>query len=348
MPKSPTFDIITLGSITLDTFVKPTETHITHCRETNVDKFWYEVGEKVRIKTVAKHVGGGSANSSVGFARMGLKVAAYGTIGFDTHGEFVLHQLEKNNVDTAKIKIQKNYPTSYSVIFMFEDGRRTVFNEKVHPLKFSPIVSTRAIYAGHVAEEEAGIFDDIIDWKTKHPDGLFAWNPGKTQFSKGIKEFANVLQKTDLLILNVEEAELFVGVQVPRMPRTQFPGKTLHPKIGCSASISDCTELAYEILSFGVKHLVITDGQHGAQYFSQDKSVFVPMLSCEEPVSTLGAGDSFAVGAVTALLENGPDVAENMLMYGSLNASSVVMNFGAQNGLLTRKELGKRYGKFGR
>lgn len=335
------FDIITLGSITLDTFVKPNETRITHCSETSVDKFWYEVGEKVRIQTIAKHVGGGSANTSVGFAQMGLKVSAYGTIGSDPHGEFVIHQLEKKNVDVAKIKVQKKYPTSYSIIFMFENGRRTVFNEKVHPLKFGRFNGTRAIYAGHVTEEEAEAFDRVIDWKQKYPEKIFAWNPGKTQFKKGMKYFEKLLSYTDLLIVNVEEAELFVGEQAPRIPRQKFVGQTLFPARGCSTLIADCRALAATILATGVKHLIITDGKHGAQYFSKRESVFVPMLTCKKPVSTLGAGDSFAVGAVTALLENGDDMAKNMLIYGSVNAGSVVMNFGAQNGLLTRKGLRK-------
>jgi 2-dehydro-3-deoxygluconokinase len=328
-------EVLTLGSITLDTFIKPEEFHFNQTEAG--DTFSFQIGEKIKIKTVAKHVGGGSANSSVGFAKIGLTTAAYGTIGGDTHGEVILHQLQKFGVDTTAIKKESEHPSSYSIIFVFPDGRRTVFNEKTAQKPFLPIKETNVIYCGHISDTEEIVFDDITTWKQNNPSKIFAWNPGKTQYKKGIHHYAALAKQTDLVVLNTEEAELFTGITAKKISRQDFSGTVLHPEKTTYPEISDSADQARIFMNLGIKRVIITDGKRGSQYFDATQSLYAPQLDETQAISTLGAGDSFSVGAVSALYKG--ESAADMLRWGSVNASSVVQHFGAQNGLLSEKNI---------
>ena len=83
--------------------------------------------------------------------------------------------------------------------------------------------------------------------------------------------------------------------------------------------------------------IVITDGGHGAYAYDGDKFYFCEPFP-STVVSTLGAGDSFASTFCASLLENEHDIGTS-LMYASVNASSVVSEFGATEGLLTFSEI---------
>ena len=94
-----------------------------------------------------------------------------------------------------------------------------------------------------------------------------------------------------------------------------------------------------EFFKYGVKKVVITDGRNGAQASDGKRLYFCPVIS-HKRIDTLGAGDSFASGFTSAVMR-GKNL-KTALIYGTLNASSVVSHFGAQKGLLTHKELEDR------
>jgi len=330
-----TFDILTCGSITLDTFVEPSEMDIVK-KEGEEDTMAFEIGQKIRMRTVARHVGGGAANTAVGFSKMGFKTVCLGTIGKDDHGDFIQHQLKSAKVETKFLNIQKDAPSSASIIFMTPDGRRTVFNERTTHGKFDHfphgVPHTRALYLGHLDEIETGIFDHLQTWKEKNPKSIIAWNPGKTQFSLGLKHFKNILHLIDLLILNVEEAELFAKKQAKEMPTSALKTKPLFPTH--RKTIADVRTHAQMFLEAGVKNVFITDGIGGAQYFGVDGThLYLPAYENVPSISTLGAGDSFSVGVLSAFLHEKDPATQ--LIWGSANASSVIQQFGAQEGQLT-------------
>lgn len=336
------FDILTFGSITLDTFIEPAEVEIIR-EPGGSEKMAFGIGQKIKMRTIAQHVGGGSANTSVGFAKLGLRTASLGTIGDDDHGEFIKHRLQKMGVETKFIQIQKNTPSSTSIVFITKDGRRTIFHERTthahiedFPKKMPP---ARAIYVGHLYETGAKILPRVPEWKKSSPgktSKIFAWNPGKTQFRSGFSTFKKIFPSVDMLILNIEEAELFTKSKAKKIAPSRSGAEILWK---CDVKkIFDARTIAKKFLHAGVKRVVITDGQRGAQFFDANGiHLFTPPLDKTPPVSTLGAGDSFSVGVVSALLR-GED-SKNQMFWGSLNSNSVIRQFGAQEGLLTLREM---------
>ena len=93
-------------------------------------------------------------------------------------------------------------------------------------------------------------------------------------------------------------------------------------------------------LEAGVKNVFITDGIKGAQYFGiGNPHIYAPAYDEVPAISTLGAGDSFSVGVVSAFLKGKNP--STQLLWGSANAGSVVQKFGAQEGQLTLPEVEK-------
>ncbi|MBT3349018.1 hypothetical protein HN954_03270 [bacterium] len=334
------FDICTIGSVTLDTFLAPAEMDFWQPRGKS-KKMAFDVGAKILTKTLARHIGGSSANSAIGFGKLEMKTAVLGTIGDDDHGAFILHQLEKLNVETKFLKIQKNQPSESSLVFVTPEGQRTIFHETNERKSHHSFPKTHAIYIGHLTENEEKIWEKIIErklnrWK-KNPL-IVAWNPGKTQFESGFGKYQNFFPHVDILILNVEEAELFSGKKSKQISREKSTGTSLNFQKNLPKKIADLNSIAEKFLNAGVKTVVITDGPRGAQLFQEEKNshkilhLIAPVICDDAPVSTLGAGDSFSVGVLAARLKNLSPVSQ--LLWGSLNSNAVIREFGAQNGQL--------------
>jgi ribokinase len=104
----------------------------------------------------------------------------------------------------------------------------------------------------------------------------------------------------------------------------------------------DVSGIMRKFLKYGVKKVVITDGKNGAQASDGKYFYFCPVIT-HKKVDTLGAGDAFAIGFSSAIIL-GKDL-ETALKYGTINANSVISFFGAQTGLLSKKEMEKRFDK---
>ena len=66
----------------------------------------------------------------------------------------------------------------------------------------------------------------------------------------------------------------------------------------------DPGDIAAFYLDLGVEAVAIKLGPHGAYYRSQLDQGFVAAVPVAKVVDTVGAGDGFAVGLISALLEN--------------------------------------------
>lgn len=92
------YDLITMGRSGLDLYAN-------------------DVGAPfVEIKSFAAYVGGSPTNIAVGARRLGLKVALLTAVGPDPVGDFVLHFLEQEGVETRYIPRKIGRRTSAVVL----------------------------------------------------------------------------------------------------------------------------------------------------------------------------------------------------------------------------------------
>ena len=122
-----------------------------------------------------------------------------------------------------------------------------------------------------------------------------------------------MLERTDLLSVNVEEAQSWVG--------------------DCDR---DPEELCKGLMKLGVKAVALTDGRKGAYSYSKEGFYYLPEYPGPR-IEATGAGDSFTTAYIAALFFCKTHA--EALTWGPVNAGSVVMKVGPQAGLLTRHQL---------
>lgn len=146
-----------------------------------------------------------------------------------------------------------------------------------------------------------------------------AWNPGSTEIAKGLKVLGPLIKKTEVLLLNREEAS-----KLTRKP----------PK--------DLGRMADLLREYPQRAVIITDGRNGAYAFERDSALYCPSLT-KERVNTTGAGDAFGSGLVAGLMR------KNDLKYAlgvaSCNATGVIGEMGAKKGLITKFPTDSEIGK---
>ncbi len=328
------YDIISIGGGTFDLFVKAHDSQIMKIKNQtgSTESLLLPYGGKQRIDEVHETLGGGAHNTSVAFARMGLKAAYCGLIGDDLWGKKILANLDAENVSAELLSITEDEKTSFSVILNSYEGERTVLNyvganhlftEEYFPL--AKIMQSKWIFLNHLSGEANRLVKKIEIILKKKPQIKLAWNPGGIQLREGAEKFKNILNRTEILFLNKEEAEKFSRLECHN-----------HYKSTELKHAHDMTKIFQYFHELGVKIVVITDGRNGAQVSTQNEAFYCPVPK-QGRVDTLGAGDSFASGFTGALILN-KDL-QTALSFGTINATSVVNKYGAQKGLLKIKEI---------
>lgn len=345
----PKFDVLTFGSIVLDIIVRVPETAPTRI---DLDEYTWEIplGDKIRVDESKLSLGGGSGNSSTGFSKLGLKSAIFGVVGDRENQKFLLHHLHDAGVNTKYLTHVKDETSSLSVILNSHIGDRTVFHKRTTCAALGgkdakDLPSARAIYTAHLYDCTEPILEQIPTWKGQQTDAIWGWNPGKTQFKKGFSHFKHLFPFVDALILNKEEAEQFSGLKANKVElEGEYPEEVLGKRIWVPSEANneylyDVWDIAQHFLDAGVKTVAITDGIRGAQVFNGEEHYFSPCQIAKRK-DTLGAGDAFSVGLLSAKL-HGKDLA-TQIRWANENANSVIQYIGAQQGQLTLKEMEKR------
>ena len=95
-------------------------------------------------------------------------------------------------------------------------------------------------------------------------------------------------------------------------------------------------EIADSFLDCGVKTVVIKTGRRGTVFIKRaDMEMEVPAVSGITAIDTIGAGDNFASGFISALLEGKP--LRECALFANATAAISVLSVGATTGVKNRK-----------
>ena len=331
------FDVITMGSATVDAFIETDAANIVSvCSTDNKREFMaYPYGAKIEIDNFDFQTGGGAVNAATNFANLGLNSSTIVKIGDEIQAENVLKTLSKYGVDLSNVVKSKEYRTGFSIILISFQGDRTVLahrgaNAKLEAadINFEAIKNAKWLYLAPLNGDSTKVLDTVADFAEKNNVNL-AINIGTSSIKQGKERLVETLKTAEVIILNKDEATMLTGINVrPDSKTEKFSDELIHP---------DIIQMLKE-LNFGKGRItIITDGKHGAYAYDSEK-----FYHCGEfpatVVSTLGAGDAFASTFVASLVKTNGDV-ETSLKYASVNAASVVEQFGAQGGFLTFEQI---------
>jgi len=304
------FDIISIGDPTIDTFLIVKDVEIKEID--GQKKAIINWGDKLPVDKFYRSVAGNAANNAVGSARLGLRTAYYCVVAHDSGGREIVHKMEKEGVSTRYIIKNDKHPTNASTV-LSHDGERTIFVYHEHrKYKLPPLAHSSWVYLTSTGPGFETIYKDLAKYLDRYKAKL-GFNPGTFQLRAGPAKNKLMLQRTDLLSVNVEEAQSWVG------------GHGRDPE-----------KLCKELVKLGPKAVALTDGRRGAYSYSEEGFYYVPEYPGPRLEAT-GAGDAFTTAYIAALAHGLSH--HDALRWGPMNAGSVVQQVGPQAGLLMKHEM---------
>ncbi len=308
------FDVITVGSATVDVFISSKSKSIEFLHLKKREEMCFPIGAKILIDYMHQDTGGGGTNCAVAFSRLGLKTGWVGKIGTDINSRHVLDQMKKEKV-TFLGKVQKGGSTGFSVIITGAGKDRTILaykgiNDtlKASEVNFSKL-KTKWFYMGSMLGESFKTAEKIAQFAKKKKTKL-AFNPSPYVARMGFKKLKKIIDACHLLVLNKEEAQ------------------------DIAHSRKDIDFLLKKLQKH-VPLVVITDGKRGA-YAYNGINKYILKVGVQKIVEATGTGDSFAAGVLAGIIL-GFDIEKSMRL-GYADGVSVLSHVGAKEKLLTRKQ----------
>jgi sugar/nucleoside kinase (ribokinase family) len=277
-------------------------------------------GEKIDVDRFDFCMGGNATNVAVGLSRLGIKTGLCTEIGDDELSLKIRNWLVHDNIERLLIKQTTGAASSFAVIINYL-GDRTIFVEDVereHDFDFEE-VTTPFVFLTSLGNEWKKPYHKVLDF-VRANESMLAFNPGSRQLREGKDVVHEVLQVTNILFLNKEEAELLLFDKESEKRGREY-----------------CTELLTALQKLGPQTVVLTDGKHGSYARSDHQEVYHHGLTEGKIVERTGAGDGYTAGFIAASMY-GLSVPKAM-EWGSYNASSVVSMIGAEPGLLTKEQM---------
>lgn len=293
------------------------------------------VAEEVKpledVEHFTRYVCGAEVNFSVGMARLGHEIAYISKIGNDPFGKRVKKFLVENKIDNRYVKFDDDHMTGMQLKAKVESGDPEVVNfrkntafanltakdienidwstvKHMHVTGIPPALSASCREAIYTLMDTAKAHGVQISFDTNLRPAL--WQD-KAEMVRVINDLAF---KADIVLPGIGEGKILTGSDDPE-------------------TVADF------YLKQGVKIAVIKVGSKGAFVKTKDEKFMAPAFTVEHVVDTVGAGDGFAVGVVSALLEGKSlqEAAERGAAIGAL----AIMVAGDNEGLPTKDGLAK-------
>ncbi|MBU2595781.1 carbohydrate kinase family protein [Patescibacteria group bacterium] len=307
-----------LGEAMSDTFLELEESEIT--KKNGQKMICLPYGEKINVASL-KHKSGGSAfNVAVGLKRFGLGASLIASVGKDSEGSRLTAAMDKEGIEHSNVIESDKFETKSAIILNGKDGDRTilvyhgqgVLNQEM--VVWDKIEDGSWFYLGPMPDTGRELIDYLLEVVAKKNLKLVV-NPGSVQVEWSKEDNLRIISKSELYVLNKEEAESIMG-------------ETGNEKA-----------LLSKFIKAGARKVIITDGRNGSMAYDGSNYYKQDIVKVKTADMT-GAGDAYLAGVVGGLI-NGENL-ESAMKWGALNSASVVTKFGAQEGLLNMEEIKRK------
>ena len=292
-----------------------------------------ETGDLAEVEHFMKRVAGAELNVATGLARLGLKVGWVSRVGKDSFGRFVLHSLAKEGIDARGVSEDSRYATGFQMKSKVENGT-------------DPIVEyfRKGSAASHLSPEDFRA-EYFTSARHLHLSGVAA---ALSESSYALLEQAATTMKAQGKTISFDpnlrpvlwksEAEM-----VEKLNQLAFQADWVLPglKEGMILTGQRTPEgIADFYLTRGVQAVIIKTGGDGAWFkTAAGEQGTVAAIKVDNVVDTVGAGDGFAVGVISALLEG--RTLQQAIGRGNKIGALAIQVQGDSEGLPTREALGE-------
>ncbi|MFA9397004.1 MAG: sugar kinase [Clostridiaceae bacterium] len=284
-----------------------------------------------KVEHFSRSLSGAEVNVCIGLSRLGHMATYITRLGDDPFGHFIENYLRKENIGTEFVT--------------YDDIYRTGIQLKSKVLSGDPVAPyyRKGSAASHLTVKEIDNID-FSDIQHVHITGIPA------ALSKGCRD------ATYRLFERAKENDVFITFDPNLRPALWESKEVMIETINDLSSKADMVlpglqegkllfgidnieAIADKYQALGVKQIVIKDGSRGAYVRDGNESYTVKGFKVDKVVDTVGAGDGFAVGIISARLE-GLSLRE-MVKRGNAIGAIQVTNIGDNEGLPMPGELKK-------
>lgn len=256
-------------------------------------------GPLARVREFERASAGAELNVAVGLARLGLRVAYVSRLGDDSLGQHLRAVMAADGIDLRHVRTDTRHPTG----LMFKAQADAGADPDVEYFRRGSAASQMDLGDGaEVAVERArllhltGIAPALSDGcralafdlatRARAAGRLVSFDPNLrprlwASQAQMVATLNTLAAHADLVMPGLAEGRILTG--------------HAHP-----AAIADF------YLARGARHVVVKLGADGAYFAGADGSGTVAGLPVADIVDTVGAGDGFAVGVTSALLDGLP------------------------------------------
>ena len=298
------YDVITFGSAVLDVFMG------TKARERK-GRIEYKAGAKIIVKDIDFQVGGCAVNVAAGLRKMGCTSGFVGKIGNDDNGRTIVNEVGRKGVFFLGVRGEGK--SGFSVVLDSVKHDRTILhyrgiNDSLRPDEVGRgELRSRWFYFGSAQGQTLEAHKFFAGFASENGIKI-AFNPGMAECEMGQTAIGKILEKTEILTLNMEEAVALARTR-RKVPKEIIKALlAMGPKIVC--------------ITNGPKHVLCSDGKY--LYELSPHKVKVN--------ESTGAGDAFSSGLLGGILRG--LAMDKAMQIGLANSEAVLKGRGATANLL--------------
>lgn len=280
-----------------------------------------------------KRTAGAETNVAIGLARLGLKVGWASRLGSDSMGRYLLDAMRQEGIDCSHVVCDASQRTGMQFKGRVTDGSdppveyhrkgSAASRMRVEEIDEAWLRGARHLHSTGVFPAISGNCYQVAKKAMeimKEAGATVSFDPNLRPTlwasTEAMREGINALAfLADWVFPGLEEGRLLTGLESPQ-------------------------DIARFYRNRGAKVVVIKLGAAGAYFDAVGQTGYVAGFPVEKVVDTVGAGDGFAAGVISALLE-GKDI-RAAVERGAWIGARAVQVLGDTEGLPTRQELGDR------
>ncbi|PMS16363.1 2-dehydro-3-deoxygluconokinase [Trinickia dabaoshanensis] len=289
-----------------------------------------DAGPLAAVEHFTKRIAGADLNVAIGLSRLGFRVGYISRVGADSFGRYVLDTLAGEGIDASHVSIDTRYPTGFQLkskevgggdpsVEYFRKGsaashlsiddfdpRYVDSARHLHLTGVGPAISASSRELAFRLAQSMRAAGKTISFDPNLRPTLWS---SREVMAASLNALAEL---SDWVLPGVGEGLVLTGYEAPE-------------------------DIARFYLDLGVRGVVVKLGAQGAYFRTADTSGYVAAQPVAQVVDTVGAGDGFAVGVVSALLE-GRDLPSAVARGNRIGALAIQV-IGDSEGLPTRVEL---------
>jgi sugar/nucleoside kinase (ribokinase family) len=254
-----------------------------------------EPGKLSEISKFTASIAGAEYNVAIGLSRLGQKVLYITKLGEDTIGDRIIDGLVKNGISSEMVLRSKTSQTGFMMKELTDNGDPAIsyFRKNsaastidthdidkldlyqcsfLHVTGIFPAISDSALNAVNRLISRVKALDMTISFDPNIRRQL--WRDEKTM----IRVLNDIASKADIVLPGIGEGKILTGMEKPE-------------------------EICGFYHTLGVKNVIVKLGAKGAYYSGLKDEGYVKPFLVKKIIDTVGAGDGFAAGVISALAE---------------------------------------------